>query len=106
MRFAAMFFDDLTPSSIDAGLTRAHFDYLRDHRTNIVQAGGLRAVEGGPFCGSLWIVEAGSQSEAQALVDGDPYCIAGLRPDRRVFIWYHAPIPSPQEQATSEGSRP
>jgi uncharacterized protein YciI len=94
MRFAAMFFDDLTPSSLDADLTRAHFDYLRDNSAKIVLAGGLRNVEAGPFCGSLWIVEADDIGEARQLVDGDPYCVAGLRPDRRVFIWNHAPIPA------------
>lgn len=95
MRFAAMFFDDLTPSSVDADLTRAHFEYLRDHQAKIVSAGGLRTVEGGPFCGSLWIIEAVDLFEAQRLVEGDPYCLAGLRPDRRVFVWNPAPIPSP-----------
>jgi uncharacterized protein YciI len=94
MRFAAMFFDDLDPSSLDADLTRRHFDYLRDNRAQIALAGGLRRQEGAAFCGSLWIVEAANLEEAVRLVDGDPYCVAGLRPDRRVFIWNHAPIPA------------
>lgn len=104
MRFAAMFFDDLSPASVDADLTRAHFDYLRDNRMKIALAGGLMKTEGGAFCGSLWIVEAENLDEAQKLVDGDPYCLAGLRPDRRVFVWNHAPIPSSQNQATSKGN--
>ena len=93
MRFAAMFFDDLNPSELDADLTRRHFDYLREHAGKITSAGGLKAEAGGPFRGSLWVIESADLAEAQRLADGDPYCAAGLRPDRRVFIWNHAPIP-------------
>lgn len=93
MRFAAMFFDDLDPPKLDADLTRRHFDYLRDHADSIVSAGGLKTEAGGPFHGSLWVIEAETIEEARRLADEDPYCLAGLRPDRRVFIWNHAPIP-------------
>jgi uncharacterized protein YciI len=93
MRFAALFFDNLDPTRLDADLTRRHFEYLREHGDRIVSAGGLRAESGGPFRGSLWVVEALDLAEAQRLADDDPYCLAGLRPDRRVFIWNHAPIP-------------
>src|SRR5690606_19200742 len=94
MRFAAMFFDTLTPSEVDPDLTRAHFDYLAQHADRITMAGGLRPPEGGGFCGSLWIVEAQDAASARQLVDNDPYCLAGLRPDRRVFLWNAAPIPA------------
>lgn len=87
MRFAAWFLDDLDPSALDKDLTRRHFDYLRAVSAKIVLAGGLRTAPQGPFCGSLWVIEADSFEEARALVDGDPYCEAGLRPDRRIFIW-------------------
>lgn len=94
MRFAAMFFDSLTPSDLDPELTRAHFDYLARHTDKITAAGGLRPPEGGAFCGSLWIIEAASAQEATELVENDPYCLAGLRPDRRIFFWNAAPIPA------------
>jgi uncharacterized protein YciI len=93
MRFAAMFFDNLTPSEVDADLTKRHFDYLREHGEKITSAGGLKSEVGGPFQGSLWVIEANDIAEARKLADEDPYCLAGLRPDRRVFIWNHAPIP-------------
>jgi uncharacterized protein YciI len=93
MRFAAVFFDDLDPSQVAPDLTKQHFDYLRDHVDKITSAGGLRTEVGGPFRGSLWVIEATDIGEARRLADGDPYCVAGLRPDRRVFIWNHAPIP-------------
>ena len=93
MRFAALFLDDVQPAQIDAELTRAHFDYLAAHRDRITEAGGLREAAGAPFCGSLWIIEADSLAEAQALAEGHPYCKAGLRPDCRVLHWNRAPLP-------------
>lgn len=93
MRFAAMFFDDLNPGRLAADLTKQHFDYLREHSNQITLAGGLKADVAGSFCGSLWVIEAADLAEARRLADNDPYCVAGLRPDRRVFIWNHAPIP-------------
>lgn len=95
MRFAAMFFDTLTPVDLDPDLTRAHFDYLARHRDRITLAGGLRPPAGGAFCGSLWVIEADTAAEAARLMDEDPYCLAGLRPDRRLYHWNAAPIPAP-----------
>ncbi len=92
MRFAAMFFDALNPAEVDADLTKRHFAYLRERSDLIVSAGGLKAEVGGAFCGSLWVIEAETLDEARRIADEDPYCVAGLRPDRRVFIWNHAPI--------------
>ncbi|WP_116081815.1 YciI family protein [Tropicimonas sp. IMCC34011] len=93
MRFIALFFDDVQPAQIDADLTREHFDYLAACGDRITDAGGLRDGPEAPFCGSLWIIEAESLDEAQALADGDPYCKAGLRPDYRVLQWNRAPLP-------------
>lgn len=93
MRFVAIFFDALQPRDLDPVLTRGHFDYLARHRDRITEAGGLREGPDAPFCGSLWVIEADSLAEAQALADGDPYCTAGLRPDRRVLQWNRAPLP-------------
>lgn len=101
MRFVALFFDTLTPSELDPDLTRDHFDYLARHRDRITQAGGLRPPAGGDFCGTLWVIEAATADEAARLVDEDPYCLAGLRPDRRLFFWNAAPLPAPTP--SSEG---
>lgn len=93
MRFIAIFYDDLQPAQIDPDLTRAHFQYLAGSRDRITDAGGLREGADAPFCGSLWVIEAESLAEAQALADGDPYCKAGLRPNYRVLQWNRAPLP-------------
>lgn len=92
MRFAALFIDDTTPADLDPGLTRAHFDYLARHADRITMAGGLRPSKGGGFCGSLWVIEAEDEAMARRLIDEDPYCLAGLRPDRTLYRWGVAPI--------------
>tara|TARA_R100001143_G_scaffold63226_1_gene69044 strand:- start:978 stop:1268 length:291 start_codon:yes stop_codon:yes gene_type:complete len=94
MRFVAMFFDALDPSDLDPDLTRAHFEYLAAHPDRITSAGGLRPPEGGAFCGTLWVIEADTAADAIELLENDPYCLAELRPDRRVFFWNAAPIPA------------
>lgn len=93
MRYVAIFFDDLQPKDVDPEVSRAHFDYLAEHRTRITDAGGLRLSPEDPFCGSLWVIEAENLADAQALADGDPFCTAGLRPDYRVLQWNKAPLP-------------
>ena len=95
MRFAALFVDNVTPADLDPALSRAHFDYLVDHAGQIRMAGGLRPPEGGGFCGSLWVIEAETEVEAQKLMDDDPYCLAGLRPDRTLYRWGEAPRTRP-----------
>ena len=93
MRFAALFLDSVTPDALDPALTGAHFDYLVQHADRITMAGGLRPSEGGGFCGSLWVIEAEDETAARHLMDEDPYCLAGLRPNRSLYRWGVAPRP-------------
>lgn len=94
MRYTAMFFDTITPTNLDPELTTAHFDYLALNADRITMAGGLRPPKGGNFCGSLWVIEAENAEQAIQLVENDPYCLAGLRPNRQIFFWNAAPIPA------------
>ncbi len=91
MRFVALFMDNVTPEALPSDLTRAHFDYLAIHAERITMAGGLRPAEGGGFCGSLWVIQAESEIAARRLMDEDPYCLAGLRPNRTLYRWGMAP---------------
>jgi uncharacterized protein YciI len=95
MRFAALFLDNVTPDTLAPDLTRAHFDYLAHHADRITMAGGLRPPEGGGFCGSLWVIEAEDEAEARRLMDEDPYCHEGLRPNRTLYRWGVARTPTP-----------
>jgi uncharacterized protein YciI len=94
MRFVALFLDNVTPDDLPADLSRAHFDYLALHADRITMAGGLRPPEGGGFCGSLWVIEAADETAARHLMDEDPYCLAGLRPNRTLYRWGVAPRPT------------
>jgi uncharacterized protein len=101
MRFAALFLDSLTPADLDATLTHAHFDYLKQKADQITMAGGLRLPEGGGFCGSLWVIEAEDEVAARRLMDEDPYCLAGLRPNKMLYRWGAAPIVEPKGRKTN-----
>jgi uncharacterized protein YciI len=91
MRFVVLFEDALDPATLDAALNRAHFAYLAGLADRIVLAGGLRADQGAPYCGALWVVEAPDRAAAARLVADDPYTISGLRPAWRIFAWGKAP---------------
>jgi uncharacterized protein len=54
----------------------AHLAYAEAHGQRIAVGGPLR--QGDVFTGSLLIVEAADQADAQALLDGDPYYRAGV----------------------------
>jgi uncharacterized protein YciI len=68
----------------------AHLEYLRSHMHRLVSAGPVLDAEGKPR-GSVLIITAVSQEEAEALAAGDPYVSAGLfahstvKPFRMVF---------------------
>ncbi|MGX9966815.1 YciI family protein [Roseomonas sp. F4] len=80
------------PNSLELRLaTRpTHLEYLKSKMAGFVVVGPVLDAEGKP-CGSLLVVEAADQAEAEALAAGDPYAKAGLfetvtiRPFRMVF---------------------
>lgn len=55
----------------------AHREYLAQHSDRLKLAGPFLDAEG-RMCGSLLIVEAADQAEAEAFAAGDPYRKAGL----------------------------
>jgi uncharacterized protein len=49
--------------------------------------GALRSEPAGAPLGGLWIVEAGSKAEVEALLVGDPFWKQGLRASVDVWHW-------------------
>lgn len=90
MFFAIMHLDKPDSAALRQATRPAHIDYLRAHVARIIEGGPMLDAQGRP-CGSLIIVDAADQAEAEALVAADPYVAAGLfassviRPYRRVF---------------------
>jgi uncharacterized protein YciI len=80
------------PNSLELRMaTRpTHLAYLQEHMAKFVLVGPVLDAESKP-CGSLLVVEAADQAEAEAFAAGDPYAKAGLfetvsvRPFRTVF---------------------
>ena len=55
-----------------------HSAYLKAKDPDIFFTGPLQSDDGGANIGSLWIIAAGSRSEAQAFVDGEAFYRAGV----------------------------
>ncbi len=87
MLFAVIFEDnpDLK-SDPRARLMPAHLDFLERNAPRIKAAGPLKDGDGAA-AGGLWLVEAGSPAEVQALVEDDPFWPSGLRKSVRILAW-------------------
>ena len=55
-----------------------HRDYLQSQKGILVLAGATQTDDGKEAIGSLFIVNAGSRTEAKAFSDGDPFTKAGV----------------------------
>jgi len=88
MLYAVLFED-----SADAGsdLRRrqigAHLRFLEKNADRIKAAGPLQAPSSPGPVGGLWLVEAGSDEDVDALVKEDPFWPTGLRHSVRILRW-------------------
>ncbi len=84
----AVIFEDNPALEVDprARLMPAHLDFLEGNAGNITAAGPLKD-DGGAAAGGLWLVEAVSAAEVQALVEDDPFWPSGLRKSVRILAW-------------------
>jgi len=91
MRWAALFTDREDGAEIRAAHTRAHQAYLREYKGRIVLAGARRIDPDGAPVGGLWIFEAESRAEVEAIIARDPFQIHGLRASTEIYAWGIAP---------------
>ena len=84
----AVIFEDNPDLEVDprARLMPAHLDFLEGKATQIGAAGPLKD-GAGVAAGGLWLVDAGSAAEVQALVEDDPFWPSGLRKSVRILAW-------------------
>ena len=68
----------------------AHLDWLDRNRDRALVAGSLRPDPGGDPVGGLWIVEAASRDDVEALLRTDPFWVHGLRASHDVWHWSKA----------------
>lgn len=91
MRWAALFTDRSGTAEIRTAHTEAHQAYLREYKGIIVLAGALRPEPGGAPVGGLWIFEAETREEVEAVIAKDPFQIHGLRATTEIRAWGTAP---------------
>jgi len=66
-------------------LRDAHVKYAKDHPELLI-GGGLKPELEEDFCGALWVVEAESKAQVEALVRADPFYVAEFR-TFEIFTW-------------------
>ncbi len=75
--FAIMCWDAPDSAPLRAAARDAHFARIEDIMGSIAVAGPLKD-ESGAFIGSLVIVTAEDEAAARAILEGDPYFVAGV----------------------------
>lgn len=87
VRWAVIFKDTPEMLKVRADKARrdAHVAYAKAHPELLI-GGGLKPEEDAQFCGALWIVEAESRSEVEALVRADPFFEEQFR-TFEIFTW-------------------
>jgi hypothetical protein len=93
MRYVAIFEDSPEMLLIRKARSEQHFAYLKEHRNEILIAGGLREEPGGVFVGGMWIFEVESRERAVSLIENDPYFESAYR-TYRLLVWGKA-LPEP-----------
>ena len=72
-----------------------HLAFLAAHAEQVIAAGALRSQPDAAPTGGIWLVQAVGMTEAEALLQQDPFWTAGLRKSVRVSYWAKAFWSSP-----------
>ncbi|MEO1194387.1 MAG: YciI family protein [Pseudomonadota bacterium] len=86
MLFAVLFEDNPDKAAERPRLLPQHLAFLQAQEGRVRAAGPLTDASGAG-AGGLWLVEAASQKEVEALVKADPFWPSGLRKSYRVLQW-------------------
>jgi hypothetical protein len=90
MLFAVFFTDKPGHGDVRAANLQAHIEWLERHRGVIPVGGSLRREPGEVPQGGLWIAEAESKEQLEALLRTDPFWTAGLRQSHEILHWSKA----------------
>lgn len=90
MLFALIFTDKPGHSAVRASSLQAHIEWLELNQALVPIGGSLRHEPGDVPKGGLWIAQAESKSQLEALIKSDPFYIAGLRQSYEILHWSKA----------------
>jgi hypothetical protein len=90
MLFAITFTDKPGHGEIRAANLHAHISWLEENKDVVPLGGSLRRSLGEVPIGGLWIAEAESKAQLEALIRTDPFFIAGLRASYEILHWSKA----------------
>ncbi len=89
MLFVARFTDKPGIAERREELLQDHFDWLAN-ADKVRLAGSLRSDVGGDSLGGLWIIEADSKEDAEAVYQTDPFFANGLRANVELYHYVKA----------------
>ena len=86
MRWIVFFTD--TPAMLKVRKERqdTHYEYLRQHESEILIAGGCKETPESAWVGGAWVLNVASKSRAIELIERDPYFVPNCR-SYRLFSW-------------------
>jgi hypothetical protein len=87
MKYAVLFEDNDEFAHMRPRFMADHLQFLGDNSDRIETAGPLKDGQSGEPAGGLWLVDAESAHDVQALVESDPFWPTGLRKSIRILEW-------------------
>jgi len=90
MLFAVIFTDKPGHGEVRAANLQAHIEWLEQNKDIVPIGGSLRHEPSEAPKGGLWVAEADSKAQIEALLKSDPFFIAGLRQSYEILHWSKA----------------
>lgn len=90
MLFAVIFTDKPGCGEVRAANLQAHIEWLEQNKDIVLIGGSLRHEPGEVPRGGLWVAEADSTAQIEALLKTDPFFVAGLRQGYEILHWSKA----------------
>ncbi len=87
MKYAILFEDDDAFAHMRPKFMAEHLQFLADNSDRIEIAGPMKDAVSAEPAGGLWLVDADSAEQAQALIESDPFWPTGLRKTIRILEW-------------------
>jgi uncharacterized protein YciI len=89
MKYAVLFEDNDEFAHKRPEFMADHLQFLADNSDRIEIAGPMKEAKSQQPAGGLWVVDAESPEQVQALVETDPFWPTGLRESIRILEWTH-----------------